>query len=100
MLWESIVESYRKDPRDVCTIRGLWFYVFCKDGKLYISRAKDHTNSSRLSKIRSMDQNECDLMFSLYLRKKRGEPVSSEATATTYNQSYWYGIFKEMDLKK
>ena len=35
-------------------------------------------------------------MYELYCRRKRGERISQEAIATTVNQVYWYGIFRDI----
>ena len=102
MLWEAIVNSFGQKPRDVQTIpfkgSGLWFYVSGQDDKVHISKARNHTDSSQIQGIRLLDKHNCEVMFDLYQRRKRGEHVSSEAKAITRNQVYWYGIFHEMKL--
>lgn len=102
MLWETIVNSFGQEARDIQTIPfkggGLWFYVSSQDDKVYVSKARNHTDSSQIQGIRSLDKHNCEAMFDLYQRRKRGEHVSSEAKAITRNQVYWYGIFKSLGL--
>ena len=102
MLWKTIVESYTRSPRDVQTVplkgNGIWFYVFGKNGEVYVSKARDHADSSRVQGARPLDKNNCDAVLELYQRRKSGEPVSQEATGTTQNQVYWYGIFHDLSL--
>ena len=102
-MWEDIVKSYTDNPREVCsqpiTKRpGRWFFVYVENGDLYVDCAKEHKPSSQLTKRRmlSADAEKCNIVFDLYCRRKRGEQVSAEATATTVNQIYWYGIFADM----
>lgn len=102
MLWQTIVDSYSRNPRDIQTVplkgNGIWFYVFSQNGKVYVSKAQHHANSSQIHGTRPLDKNSCDAVFELYQRRKAGEPVSQEAAAITQNQVYWYGIFHNMNL--
>ena len=100
--WEEIVSSYRRNPRDVKTIplhkEGIWFYVSAENNNVYIERAKDHFNSSKIKKRASLEKEKVEKMLSLYYRRNQGEPVSQEAIDTTHYQVYWYGIFADMGL--
>ena len=102
-MWKEIIESFTSNPRDVKSIpitkrTPVWFYVYVEDGKLYVEGAKDHIPSSNISfkRILTDDNDMCETMFNIYQRRKNGEAVSKEATATTVNQIYWYGIFADM----
>lgn len=102
-MWEGIIRSFTEFPRDVqsrpLTKRpGLWFYVYVADGTLYVDCAKEHQPSSNLSQRRRLAKSieTCDIMYDIYCRRKRGEPISAEATSKTVNQVYWYGIFADM----
>ena len=104
-MWEEIIKSFTTNPRDVQTNplgkrTKLWFYVYVENGKLYADCAKEHTPSSNLSKRRMLSSGaeKCNIMYDIYRRRKCGEPVAAEATATTVNQVYWYGIFADLDL--
>ena len=100
--WEDMISSYINNPRDVKTIplqgTGIWFYVYVEDNDIYIEGAKNHSNSSIIRGSRKLESEKIDVMLSLYYRRKKGEPVSQEATSTTQNQVYWYGIFADMCL--
>lgn len=102
MLWETIVDSFTRKPRDVITIPtkgdGVWFYVSSKSGRVFVSGALTHTPPSQVRGSRQLDRNNCDTMFALYQRRKAGEPVSQEASSITQNQVYWYGIFNDLNL--
>ena len=102
-IWEEIVRSFSDNPREVqsqpITKRdAVWFSVYVEDKKLFVDRAKVHKPSSNLSQRRSLsaEADKCNIMYDLYCRRKNGASVSAEATATTVNQIYWYGIFAAM----
>lgn len=99
--WEKIVAEYANNPRDVITVpitkkKGIWFYVHTKNGSVYISRAKYHSDSSKIGWPIKLQSEKFEAMFRIYLLRKNGVPVSQEATATTRQQVYWYGIFADM----
>lgn len=104
MIWEQIVDSYMKNPRDVKTNPltsrpPVWFFVYVENETVYIDRAKWHNPSSEITVPRklAMRENECDIMFDLYQRRKHGDPVSKEAQKASVNQVYWYGIFADLE---
>lgn len=97
----EILKSFSDNPRDVhtCPMRSCmpkWFFVSISNGSIVISESKAHMNSSKLKTNRILILGELPKIFNLYLRRKRGESVSKEATALTVNQVYWYGIFSEL----
>ena len=102
VMWNDIVNAYINSPRDVKTIpmnkEGQWFYVYVEDDNIYIECALNHSNSCIISNRRKLEKEKLDAMLSLYHRRKKGEAVSKEATQTTQNQVYWYGIFSDMNL--
>ena len=102
-MWNKIVKSYLKHPRDVQTQpitnrTARWFYVYVEDGKLYVDSARGKEPSSHITQKRLLAEKDeiCNIMYDIYLRRKKGEHVSAEATAITVNQVYWYGIFADM----
>ena len=102
-MWEEIIRSFAENPRNVqsqpITKRSpLWFYVYVENSTLYVDRAKDAFPSSNLSQRRKLanSSKKCDIMYNLYRRRQNGESVSVEASATTVNQVYWYGVFADM----
>lgn len=111
IMWSDVVNAYVNNARDVKTDpkphkvpnyttnpKGLWFYVYAEKGNIYIENARNHSNSSRISGRRKLENEKFDAMLSLYERRKKGEAVSQEATDTTRNQVYWYGIFADMGI--
>ena len=102
-VWEDIVSSYTRNPRDVKTVpisrEGVWFYVYVIDGNVFAENARSHLeNSSNIENRRRLEKEKADVMLSLYYRRKRGEKVSQEARDITVNQVYWYGIFADIGL--
>lgn len=101
--WEDIVARYADHPADVITVpitkkTGIWFHVFTKNGSVYISGARHHQESSKLSWPVRLQSEKFEEMLHIYLRRKNGVPVSQEATAATRQQVYWYGIFADMGI--
>ncbi len=100
--WDTIVKEYSKNPRDVKTVPlktdGRWFFVSVQDRDVYITNAKNHSVSSKISQPRKLDKENFNTMLSLYNKRKKGEPVSKTAANTTQNQVYWYGIFADMGI--
>ena len=102
-VYEKMLRKYGENPRCVCTVpttakAPVWFYVFEEDGKVCVKNAEGHENSSHMIGVRVLEPSESKKMLDIYGRRKRGENVSKEATATTRNQVYWYGIFADMGL--
>ena len=102
-VYEKMLRKYGENPRCVCTVpttakAPVWFYVFGEDGKVCVKNAEGHENSSHMIGVRVLEPSESKKMLDIYGRRKRGENVSKEATATTRNQVYWYGIFADMGL--
>ena len=100
--WDDIVTEYTNNPKDVITVpisktrKGIWFYVHTENGNVYITSAEYHTNSSKISKPIKLQKSKFDDMLRLYMQRKNGIQVSQEATATSYQQVYWYGIFSDL----
>lgn len=104
MLYQDLVESYSKEPRDVHTIplnrEPIWFFTYVEKGFVYVRTSCIHSRSSRMKTPRKLNPAECKTMFELYVRRKNGERVSGDATRSSQNQVYWYGIFRDMEVKK
>lgn len=102
MTYENLVSLYEKNPRDIPTVprnrQPVWFYVSADCGNLYAEPAREHSPSSRIRFRRRLQKKELEPMLKLYERRKKGEPVSREATQLTVNQVYWYGIFADAGL--
>ena len=100
--WEEIVLSYKDNPRDVKTVpikrKGIWFYVYVENDNIYIENAREHADTSKIKIRRRLEKEKTNAMLSLYYRRYNGEAVTVEATKTTVNQVYWYGIFADIGL--
>ena len=101
MEFNDIINEFRCNPRDVSTAPikntiSKWFYVYVQRNDVYIASGRSHTNICSISTDRRLKPSELQVMLDLYKRRKDGIPVSKEATKQSVNQSYWFGIFKEM----
>ena len=103
MNYSEIVRNFKNTPRDIPTapttrVAPKWFYVYEKNGNLYVSCGKDHSNICKIQNDRILLEKEFPIMLDLYHRRQRGDSISAESQAASMNQSYWYGIFKELSL--
>ena len=101
--WNLIIHLYSQKPRDVITTpagnrKGKWFHVSVERDKVVISEAKEHHYSSKLKINRTLNPNEVEEVFDLYLKRKTGAVNSKEIQETTMNSSYWFGIFSDLEL--
>ena len=96
-LWNKIIYELRTNPRDIKTIplnrKGKWFYAYSDGNSIFVTYSRQNKPSCNISIIRKLKNDEFESMINLYKRRCRGEQVSYEATNTTVNQVYWYGIF-------
>lgn len=100
--YDDLVDSFRGNPRNVCTTPKngqppRWFWVSVTGSQIYVESGKTKEMNSRIQGRRALNRGKFDDMLELYHRRERGESVSSEATAKTHNQVYWFGILKEMN---
>lgn len=83
MLYQDLVESYSKEPRDVHTIplnrEPIWFFTYVEKGFVYVRTSCIHGRSSRIKAPRKLNPAECKTMFEIYVRRKNGERVSDDA---------------------
>lgn len=103
MTYAELAASFRTSPREVPTapINGKapkWFYVYERRGEIFVASGREHPDVCNICPERKLQRGEFSVMLELYLRRKRGEPVSREASRQSINQSYWFGIFKEMSV--
>ena len=102
--YRDLVNSFRVNPREIPTapINGnnpKWFYVYEQQDTIYIASGREHPNACRINPDRRLKSSECSAMLDIYHRREKGEPVSQEATKQSINQSYWFGIFKEIEVQ-
>ena len=103
MTYHDLVDNYRVNPREISTapINGAtpkWFAVYVRNDELYAASGREHSNACHISPDRRLKAAELPIMQELFTRRKKGEPVAQEAKAQSINQSYWYGIFKDLNL--
>lgn len=95
--WDIIYSSFEKEPRNVSTIaRKKEFYVYAKDGDVWVESGKNASNPSKITVPRNLgaDREKVDELFKNY----RKSVAVIKCQHITYNASYWFAIFKEMDL--
>ena len=101
-VWQAMCDSFVKNPRDVVTVpknkKGKWFYVYSENGNIFIQSAKEHGDSCLITGRRRLEENKLDIMLDIYYKRCRGESFSKEATQTTRNQVYWFGIFADLGV--
>ena len=84
IMWTDVVNAYVNNARDVKTDpkppkganyttnpKGIWFYVYAENGNIYIESARNHSNSSRISGRRKLENEKFDAMLLLYKRRKK-----------------------------
>lgn len=101
--YQEVADFFEHNPKDVHTVPldgrpPIWFFVYTENGSVYVTSARSHTPSSRVSHPRELISREFDSMLLLHHRRSNGEKVSQEAKTVTQNQVYWYGIFSELNL--
>ena len=99
--YNDLVENFRNKPREISTapINGSepkWFYVYVDQNEIFIASGREHTNICSVNPDRRLKPAEFLIMLELYQRRKKGEQVSQEAKRQSINQSYWFGIFKDI----
>jgi hypothetical protein len=96
-LWKKILDDICSNPRDLQTVPlnggDRWFHVSTDGDTIFGDNAKTKKPSSKLSQTRNLHKHEFVAMYEIYLRRKRGEMVSQEATKITRNQVCIYAIF-------
>ncbi|MDR3277248.1 MAG: hypothetical protein LBT12_00600 [Oscillospiraceae bacterium] len=58
MLWNTMVSTLSVSGIELQTVRGLWFSVMYRDGKVYVNKAKSHTPSCEISDKRPISKKE------------------------------------------
>lgn len=87
-------------PSEIQKVREcIWdFSENTENGTVFVTVSKEHEPKCSIKMPRPLKKEECGELYELYLRRKKGEHISGEATAATRNQVYWYGIFSDMGL--
>lgn len=101
MNYQDLVNEFAARPREVPTApvyaaAPRWFSVTAREGAVFVSSGREHAPACRIRGERRLNPEEFPVMLSLYRRRQRGQRVSREAGEVSINQSYWYGIFREL----
>lgn len=101
--YQDLVESYANEPRDVRTIpldrEPIWFFTYVENSYIYVRPARLQKPSSRMRAPRRLNPAEFNIMLDLYIRRKCGQQVSADAKKASQNQVYWYGVFRDVEMK-
>lgn len=95
--WQMIINDLKINPRDLHTVpktnvEPRWFYAYTDGDNIYVTNAKEHKPSSKISTPRKLKFSTFEKIYPIHLRREKGESVSQEATSITVNQVYWYSI--------
>jgi hypothetical protein len=97
--WNAIVSRLSGNRVDLPTVQKtnktpVWFSATTNGDAIFINKAIDHQPSSKLSMQRILKYSTFEKVYPLYLRRENGESVSSEVTAITVNQVYFFSLIK------
>ncbi|MEH7096509.1 hypothetical protein [Neobacillus vireti] len=101
--WISITKNLEGKTIELPTIPKIkkipvWFSATTNGDIIIIDKATSHEPSSKLSTPRILNYNTFQKVFPLYLRREKGESVSSEVTAITVNQVYYFSLIKHFSF--
>ena len=97
LTWDDLYDSFKKNPRSVKThpqsnSTPKWFYAYSNGSAICIENARGKQPSCSIKGTRKLNPNEFNEVFEIYLRREKGDSVSSEITRVTLNSSYWFGV--------
>ncbi len=100
-VWKNIINKLAAGRIELPTTpitkkAPLWFSATTDNEHIFVSSAKDHQPSSKITMERKLTQKNFRKVYPLYLRRINGESVSAEATAATVNQVYYYSLIKHL----
>ena len=97
-IYERILNNIKQNPQEIHTIPlrggGVWFSVFVKNERIFVSPATEHTPASKVLPNTPINKIDLERMFPLYVRRKNGEQVSQEAQRASRVIVYCYAIFE------
>ncbi len=96
-MWNRILKGIGNKTKEIKTVplrgNGIYFKVYVSYGTICVS-AGDKKPKSEITVPRAIPRSEFDRMYSVYLDRKKGIPVSQIAQKITMNQVYIYAIFE------
>lgn len=98
-LWLKLLANLDKEPREFPTTpkssrKPLWFAAYADNNDIFVRNAKDHMPSCSIKGERKLTYAIFQKIYPIYLRREKGEHISKEATAITFDQVYWYSLIK------
>lgn len=103
-LLHMIICSYSEQPRDVATMpknnkEPKWYYVYTDGSDIFIDSGWFHTiNKSRVKPHTKLDKHNLGKIHEMFNRYKLGLVKRHEIRDMNYSSSYWFGIFKDLQL--
>lgn len=99
--WKLIMDNLTENPMEFPTVpktkrEPVWFSAVVDGDIVIINEAIQNKPSSKLSKKRKLDYKTFEKVYPLYLKRESGERVSSEVTAITVNQVYYFSLIKHL----
>jgi hypothetical protein len=97
--WNNIINRLRGSSVELPTVPKtkkvpVWFSVTTDGKTIFFDKAIDHIPSSKLSIQRKLNYKTFEKVYPLYLKRENGEAVSSEVTAITVDQVYYFSLIK------
>jgi len=97
--WNMIISRLENNRVELPTVPKnkkvpVWFAATTDGKTIFINEALDHNPSSKLSVERKLNYNTFQKVYPLYLRRENGEAISSEVSAITVDQVYYFSLIK------
>jgi hypothetical protein len=97
--WNNIINRLEGNKIELPTVpktkkTPVWFSATTDGKTIFINQAIDHSPSSKLSAQRMLNYKTFQKVYPLYLRRENGEAVSSEVSAITVDQVYFFSLLK------
>lgn len=95
-IWKRIIMQTSNGGDELQTKTGLWFRATSGENTVYVSSAKNHTPSSKISAIRPISKYEFLRVYDYYDRWISGEHgVRQEARNISKNTAYIFALIKK-----
>lgn len=99
--WNTIIENLRGKAIELHTVPKtkkipLWFTASTDGNIVFIDKAVDNKPSSNLSMKRRLTYKTFEKVYPLYLRRAKGEHVSSEVAHITVDQVYFFSLIEHL----
>ena len=97
--WNAIINRLEGNSIELPTVPKtkkvpVWFSATTDGETIFIDVAIENRPSSKLSVKRKLKYKTFKKVYPLFLRRENGESVSSEVSAVTLNQVYYFSLIK------